>query len=340
MKNKAATIKDIANELKLNISTVSRALNNNKAISEETRKKVMKLAEKLNYRPNGIASSLRTGRGNTIGLIVPNINRHFFSNLIHGVESVLGNSGYNILICQSNELIKKEKLAINTLINARVDGIIISISKETDNAKHFEPVIERGIPIIQVDRVIEKLSTHKILNQNYNASQAAVNHLIEMGYKKIAHFSGPQYINIYKERLEGYSQAIKNSNLANKKTFIYDNILSFEQGYQLAHEIFSQKSSPDAIFAASDFSALGALQALKKLNIKVPEKVGIVGYANEPFTEMVTPTITSIDQHSVEIGKEAARIMIDRLNADNGQTIAKQLYIEPKLIIRESSKRI
>jgi DNA-binding LacI/PurR family transcriptional regulator len=339
MKKKPSTIKDIANQLHLNISTVSRALNNHKSISDATRKKVFELAEKLNYRPNGIASSLRTGRGNTIGLLVPNINRHFFSNLIYGVETILGPSGYNILICQSNELVSKEKQAINTLINARVDGIIISISKETHNSSHLEPILERGIPFIQIDRVLDSLNTHKIVNNNIKGSFIAVNHLLENGYKRIAHLAGPQFINIYKERLEGYCEAIQQSSLDDKSLIIYENILTFEQSYELALSLYAKKNAPDAFFAASDFSALGVLQALKKLNIKVPEKVGIVGYANEPFTDLVSPSISTLDQFSMEMGKEAAKIMLDELSQHNEHIAFKQLLIEPELIIRDSSKR-
>jgi LacI family repressor for deo operon, udp, cdd, tsx, nupC, and nupG len=340
MSRKASTIKDIARALDLNISTVSRALSNNKLISDDTRKKVLDYAKKINYRPNALASSLRTGKGNTIGLIVPNINRHFFSNLIYGVENVLGPAGYNIIICQSNELLNKEKQAINTLINARVDGIIISISKETKNAKHFEPIMDRDIPFIQVDRVLENLNTHKIVNNNFKASFTAVNHLIEKGYKKIAHLAGPQFINIYNDRLNGYCEAIKSSSLKSKSLLIYENMLTYEQGYELATELFSKKNPPDAFFASSDFAALGVLQALKNLKINVPQKVGVVGYANEPFTELISPSITTLDQFSMDMGKEAAKIILYELkNPNENNNIAKQIIIEPQLIIRESSSR-
>jgi DNA-binding LacI/PurR family transcriptional regulator len=339
MRKKAITIKDIARQLHLNISTVSRALKNHKSIKEETRKRVNDLATKLNYRPNALASSLRKGKGNTIGLIVPNVNRHFFSNLIYGVENILGPEGYNILICQSNEMYSKEEQAINTLINARVDGIIISISKETKDSHHIEPIIERGIPIVQIDRVLNSLHTHKILNNNVKASFDAVKHLIDKGYKKIAHLAGPQFINIYKDRFNGYCQAINESNLEDKSLIMFENIITYQQGYDLAIKLFSGRNIPDAFFAASDFSAMGVLQALKKLEIKIPEEVGIVGYANEPFTELINPAITTLDQFSIEMGKEAAKIMLEDLCELNSPGKIKQVIIDPLLIVRESSNR-
>jgi DNA-binding LacI/PurR family transcriptional regulator len=340
MKQKACTIKDIAQTLNINISTVSRALNNSNSIKEETRKLVHDLALKLNYRPNAMASSLRKGKGNTIGLIVPNINRHFFSNLIYGVETVLGASGYNILICQSTDKLEKEKQAISTLINARVDGIIISITSETEQSGHIENAIENGIVLVQVDRVLHNLNTHKIVNNNFNASYNATKHLLAQGYKKIAHLSGPQTINIYKERQAGYSKALLESDLNDKSPIIYENTILAEKSYELVMKLHAEKNLPDAFFSASDFGALGALQALQKLKIKVPETIGIVGYANEPFTELTTPSISSIDQYSIEIGKEAAQIMLNELKNKIDKKMVKQISIEPLLIIRDSSKKM
>ncbi|MBN2487038.1 MAG: LacI family DNA-binding transcriptional regulator [Bacteroidales bacterium] len=339
MKKKASTIKDIAQALNLNISTVSRALNNSRKISDETKKLVQDYAEKVNYRPNAIASSLRMGRGNTIGLVVPRINRQFFSNLIYGVEEVLNSAGYNLLICQSNELLENEKQAINTLINARVDGIIISISKQTASYKHLETVINRDIPLIQTDRVADLLPTNKIVNNNFKASYIAVQHLLDSGYKRIAHISGPLAINIYKERLNGYTKAIEDSRLSDKSPIIFENIITDSEAYKLATGLISDKKMPDAFFAASDFAALGILKALKDNNIRVPDDVGIVGFANEPFTEIISPALTSFDQYSIEMGREAARILLDELENKQENRVPKQITIDPRLIVRESSIR-
>ena len=339
MKRKASTIKDIAQELNLNISTVSRALSNSKSISDETKKLVQKYAEKVNYRPNAIASSLRMGKGNTIGLVVPSVNKYFFSNLIFGVEAVLNKAGYNLLICQSNESLEKEKQAINTLVNARVDGIIISISIETTSSKHLEMVISRDIPLIQTDRVIEELPTYKIVNDNSSSSYVAVNHLINNGYKKIAHLSGPLHINIYKERFNGYKKAIDNSSLEDKHHYVYENITSTEQAYELTLQLYKEGKLPDAFSLPATLQPWEYCARLKEKGIKAPEEVGIIGFANEPFTEIVSPTITSLNQHSIEMGKEAARIMLDQLANKQENKIPKQIMIEPQLIIRESSSR-
>lgn len=339
MKKKASTIKDIAQALNLNISTVSRALNNSPKISDDTRKLVQGFAEKVNYSPNAIASTLRMGKGNTIGLIVPNINKHFFSNLIFGVEAVLNKAGYNLLICQSNEQQEKEKQAINTLINARVDGIIISISKQTNTYKHLEMVINRDIPLIQTDRIIEQLPTNKIVNNNFKASYQAVNHLLDRGYRNIAHISGPININIYKERLNGFMKAIEESRLENINSVVFENITTVSDAYALTVKLLKSNKLPDAFFSASDFAALGVLNALKDNKVKIPEEVGIIGFANEPFTEIVSPGITSLNQYSIEMGKEAARILLDLLTNKQENRIPKQITIDPELIIRESSNR-
>lgn len=341
MKRKGSTIIDIAKALNKTASTVSRALNDHPSISPETKRQVLQMAKKLNYHPNTFAANLRKGRGNTIGLVVPRINRHFFSNVIHGVEGLANQHGFNVLICQSQESYSKEKEVINTLINNQVDGIIISISKETTEGPHIQAALDRGIPVVQFDRTLRDLATHQALNDNFTAAYEAVRHFKEQGYLKIAHLGGPQSINIYFDRYQGFLKGLKDHDLPLVMEWVFFDALSQQAAYEAARKIFSENGRPDAVFAVSDYAALGTLFALQDLNIPVPDEVGIIGFANEPFTGLTTPGLTAFDQHSEEMGRTAARLLFEQINADDqNRFIPKSISIKPELIVRKSSNRI
>ena len=238
MAKKRTTIHDIAKELELTASTVSRALNDHPKISVDTKNLVRKKAKELNYTANTLAASLRTGKAKTIGLIVPRINRFFISNTISGIESVTNKAGYNIIICQSEENFHKEEQNITTMINSRVDGIMMAISFETESSKHIEKALKNGIPIVMFDRIREDVCVSKVLNDNEQASYIAVNHLIEQGYRRIVHFAGPQHINIYQERLAGYKKALIDNGIAVDEDLIFENVLDKERGYNMACQLF------------------------------------------------------------------------------------------------------
>ncbi|MBN1599319.1 MAG: LacI family DNA-binding transcriptional regulator [Bacteroidales bacterium] len=337
MKKKTVTIDDIARYLNIATSTVSRALSDHHSISDQTKKLIKDTAKKLNYRPNSLAANFRKGKTKTIGLVVPRINRNFFSNVIHGVEYVANQFEYSLIICQSNETYKSELEAIETLMNNRVAGILISISRETRKPGHIKSVIEKGIPLVQFDRVFEEIKSNKVLNDNLNGAYSAVKGLIDQGYRRIVHFAGPYYINIYQDRYEGYKKALLDSGLTPDEKLVFENILTREEGYEKTMEIFGKANRPDAVFAASDFSALGAMIALKDMNIKIPGEVGVVGYANEPFTDYISPGLTSVDQHSVEMGQTAARLLFEEILNEDENYVPKTLTLKPDLVIRDSS---
>lgn len=339
MANKRTTIHDIAKALELTASTVSRALNDHPKISIETKEIVRKKAKELNYTANTLAASLRTGKAKTIGLIVPRINRFFISNTISGIESVTNKAGYNIIICQSEENLQKEEQNIITLINSRVDGIMIAISFETATSKHIEKARKSGIPIVQFDRIREDVPVSNVLNDNEMASYLAVTHLLEQGYTSIAHFAGPLHINIYRQRLAGYKKALKEHNIIFDESLVFENVLDKEKGYQTTCQIINNQLNVDAIFSSSDYSALGALLAAKQLQVNVPQQLGIVGFANEPFTEFVSPSLTSINQFAEEMGATVAKTIIDQIENHNEELVPKSISIVPKLIVRESSMR-
>jgi len=338
MSIKNTTIHDIARELNVTASTVSRALSDHPRISERTKERVLKVAQQLDYNPNVVASTLRKGKTNTIGIIVPKINRDFFSNSIYHMESVTAEAGYNIIICQSNESYDKEVENLKTLVSSRVDGIIISISYETLQSGHLQQVVDRGIPVVQFDRVREDLKTNIVTNDDEEGAFQAVSHLIRSGYRKVAMLSGHSEISIYEKRLEGYKKALQYHGLHYDESIVYKDIITKEHGIEVTRNILQNGYQPDAIFASSDFAALGALQVLRANNIRIPEEVGIVGYANEPFTELMTPGITSVDQHSEKIGKLTAELLLEHIENRQIHQV-KHIDVPPTLIVRGSSTK-
>lgn len=337
---KRTTIYDIAKKLNLNASSVSRALSNNSNVSEATRKLILKTAKELNYKQNSLASNLRKGHNQTIGVIVPRINQNYFSNIIAGLEEVTYQKGYNLIICQSNESYAREVKCVNTLINQHVSCIIISVSADFQDDSHLKNVIEQGIQLIQFDRVADNLETFKVLNDNEQASMEAVSHLIEQGYKRIALLEGPQNLNIFKQRRDGYITALKKHDFEVLPELMIENAWTKELGAVATRKLLSLPNPPDAIFAStSDFSALGVLEVANKMGVVVPDELGICGYSNESFTEITTPSITTIDQYSVSMGKTIANLFFQEIKPENRDAEPKVVSIKPKLIVRSSTLR-
>jgi LacI family transcriptional regulator len=276
-------------------------------------------------------------RKNIIGLIVPRINHNFFSNVIHGIESISNVHGYNLIICQSNESLNGEVDKIQALLEANVAGVIMSISSQTKNSVHIQNIINAGIPLVQLDRVNEDLYISKVVNDNESATFDSTKHLIEKGYKRIAYFSGPVYLKNYKDRLNGYKRAIVESNLPLDESLICENVITQELGIVAARELLSRKDCPDAICAAGDFSALGALEVIKDRNILVPQEMGIVGFSNEPFTMCITPSLTTLEQYSVDMGRNAAILLLDQISTPGCEP--KTITLKPRLIVRNSTNR-
>lgn len=338
-KNKV-TIHDIAKQLNTTASTVSRALQDHPRISEGMKKSVLDLAEKLNYQPNFIASSLRKGHGNTIGIVIPRIDRNFFSSVIGGIEDVASEAGYNVLISQSHEFENKEKNIVETLINGKVDGLLVSMASGTNNISHFEQAVEKGVPLIFFDRTAPKLDVSKVEIDDFLGSHMAVSHLISQGCRRIAHFSGPLNVSIYANRFRGYKAALEDHGIPYDEKLHMKLTLTREKGFNAVEQLLKLKPIPDGIFAASDFSALGAIIALKEMNIRIPQDVGVVGFANEPYAEIITPSLTSVDQHSREVGQAAAKLFLEEIDLHGNAYVPKRIILKPELIIRDSSKKI
>lgn len=331
------TIHDIAKALNISASTVSRALNDNSRISEKTKKAVKKMAEKLSYQPNAIASNLRTNCTKTIGVIIPRINRHFFSSAITGIEDLARKQGYSVIICQSNDQQIRETDCINTLFASRVDGVIASVAINSDNQDNYKIFTSRNIPLVFFDRISDELDTNMVLVDDFKGGFIATQHLLSKGCNKIAHLGGPLHLNIYINRLQGYLKALRMQNIPVTDSFIIHSNLSKEDGYKFAEEIFSQEIKPDAVFTANDTSALGVIQYCKDNDIKIPQDLAIVGFSNEPFAEYISPSLTTIEQSGFQVGLKAAELLLDVISTDDENRQVTSIVLPVKLIERQSS---
>lgn len=334
---KRITIQDLAKELNTTASTISRALHNHPGISEAMTIRVKALAQKRNYRVNAMASNLRAGKSKTLGVIVPMINRDFFANVISGVESVAFKNGFNVIICQSDNKSDKEAQHIDTLISSGVAGVLVSLGFETTDFSHFDKLTQLGIPLIFFDRAPDHDKSIKIINNDKIGAYKATLHLIEMGYKRIAHFSGPEHLQLYKDRKEGYIDALLEKGMQVDKKIIVSQKLTKVSGYEAMKKLIALKNPPDAVFSSSDYAALGALLYLKEKQIKIPEQVGLVGFSNEGFTILTGPELSSVDQHGKEIGKYSAKVFFEEISSED--FIPRTIILDPKLIIRGSSLR-
>jgi LacI family transcriptional regulator len=337
MKKEKATIHDIAEKLNITASTVSRALKDHPRISAQTKKAVLKAAQKLNYQPNHIAAALRNGKSNIIGIIVPTADRSFFSSVIRGIEEIANTSRYNVMICQTYDNYKQEVQTVEALLNARVDGIIASYAKETTDFSHFLKVKERGIPLILFDRSNSDIEVSQVVIDDFLGSYKATEHLIQQGCKRIAHFTNTLKVSIYTERLRGYREALINNGLKYDESLVTHSNLQVEDGRNSMLQLLKLKETPDAVFSASAFGAMGAMQALKEKNIKIPDQIALVGFSNELFTSFTEPTLTTVDQHSMRMGNAAAEIFLEEITNDNLKFIPQRIVLKPELIVRQSS---
>ncbi|HMO61003.1 MAG TPA: LacI family DNA-binding transcriptional regulator [Ferruginibacter sp.] len=336
----AITIKDISKALGLSTSTVSRALRGSYEISSETKKLVLEYAEKINYRPNPVALSLKGRRNCSIGVIVSEIANNFFSQAINGIESIAYNRGYHIIISQSHESYEREVVNIQHLASRSVDGLLVSLSSETKDLSYLMNMHEKGMPIVFFDRISEGLNTFKVIADNAKASYDATNHLIKKGYKRIAHITNAVNLSITKERLDGYKKALEEKGLPyNEKYVQYCN-----HGGMVAEEIdvaiknlMSQKQKPDAVVTASDRITTCLLSAAKKLKLKIPENLGVVGFTNTNIPELFNPPLTTIRQPAFEMGQVATELLIKIIESKRPITEFETKILDTELTVRESA---
>jgi len=336
---KKTTIYDIAKALNITVSTVSRALSNFPAISETTKKAVLETAKKLNYSPNRLASALKSGKTHIIGVIVPSVQAHFFASIIHSIEDGLKDSGYRVILYQSNESLENEINGVRTLLEAQVDGIMASMSLETQDVSHFSEIIKQNKPLILFDRVHPDLNVPTVTLDDFGAGYLAAQHLIDQGYKKIAFITTVHQIKIFNDRLKGYKAALEKNNLPVLEENIIYGGLSIKDGRFGAGKLMRSAYKPDAIIAGDDFTALGVIKKLKEID-ETPPKIGVIGFANEAFSAYITPNLSTIDQHANQMGSECANMFLKMIAQENPYKNIDHVVLNPSLVERQSTDKL
>ncbi|MES2431412.1 MAG: LacI family DNA-binding transcriptional regulator [Bacteroidota bacterium] len=338
----AITIKDIAKALGLSTSTVSRALRGSYEISPETKKLVLEYAEKFNYRPNPIALSLKERRSRSIGVIVTEIANNFFSQAINGIESIAYNRGYHVIISQSHESYEREIVNMQHLSSRSVDGLLVSLSTETENVDHFKSLHEKGLPLVFFDRITEDIETHKVIVDNYKGSYEATEHLIKSGFKKIAHLTSSSHLSITKERSQGYKDALAKYGIPLNESYIkYCNHggMILAEVEDAVKELMNLKQKPDAIFTASDRVTTSCLSTFKTLGISVPNDMGIIGFTNSGLVELLNPSLSAVKQPAFEMGQIATELLIQLIESKRPVTEFDTKILNTELCIRDSSNK-
>ncbi|MGJ5640644.1 LacI family DNA-binding transcriptional regulator [Formosa sp. S-31] len=337
---KEITIYDIAKETNYSPSTVSRALNNNSNISEKTIKKIQEAARKMGYSPNTMAANLRNSKSNTIGILISRINRPFVSNLISGIEETARNAGYNVIISQSYDEYEIEVNNSEALYNSRIAGLISSLAMETQNYEHFKKFIDQGIPVVFVDRVPDLFNVYKVIIDNYSAGYNATKHLIEQGCTRIAHFAGLQHRMVFQHRKQGYLNALKEHNIAvDENLIIHFKSLSLEEGKKATKTLLKSETPPDGIFSANDTAAVGAIMSAKKLGVKIPDDLCIIGFNNDPIATIVDPPLSTIKHPARKMGELSALRVLNHTHDNTITKVSEISMLKTEVLVRASSSR-
>jgi LacI family transcriptional regulator len=341
MKFEAVTIKDIARALGISTSTVSRALRDSYEISPETKKMVLECAEKLNYKPNPIALSLKERRSRSIGVVVCEIANNFFSQVINGIESIAYDRGYNVIISQSRESYDREVIDLQYLASRGVDGLLISLSTETNDLSHLNALHEKGLPVVLFDRISEDINTHKVVVDNFKGAYDATEFLIKNGHTRIAVITNSEFLSITHERLAGYKEAMAANGLTINENYIqhcfYGGML-FEEIEDAVNNLLTQDQKPEAIFTTSDKLTTGSLKTLKRRGVKVPLDISLVGFSNTDIAELLDPPLTVIRQPASEMGKAATELLLQLVESKRPIKEFEKRILTPELQIRESTR--
>ena len=335
---KKLTLKQIARELDVSVSTVSKALRDSVEISEDTRQKIKAFAKLYNYKPNNIALSLKNRKTKTIGVIIPEIIHHFFTTVISGIEQVANEKGYHVIICMSNNSFDKEVINMELLANGSTDGFIISVAKETQQKEdyhHLQEVIEQGMPLVMFDRVIDEINCDKVIIDDVIGAKEAVQHLIDIKCKNIALISTVDYVSVGKLRTQGYLEALTENGMEINHDFILK-IEDFDNSEQEIRNFLKGKNV-DAVFAVNEHFAIYAIKAFAEQGLKVPDDVSVVGFTNGELSKLFNPSLTTVSQHGAEIGARAANLLIKKLESEEEGPF-ETIIVETELIQRNSTK--
>ena len=337
MRKRHVSLKDLAKELEVSISTVSRALRNHPDISPDLTEKIKRLALKRNYSPNPLAMGLLRQQTNMIGVIVPDLVTHFFASIIFGIESAAKENGYYIIIASSNESYQKEAEAVKNLLNTRVDGIIACLSQETERFDHFERILNNEIPLVFFDRVCETLNTPAVTVDGNEAVKKIIHHLHQNGCKRIAYISGPNYLNISKNRKKGYLQGLKECNLRYDPELFLECNLNPLEAKIATEKLLNLPQTPDAIFGINDTVIFAAMKEIKRRGLKIPADIALVGFTDEFHATVVDPPLTSVVHPTYRMGEEATHLFLKA--RERVRSFSQQVILQTELVIRESSIR-
>lgn len=337
MSKRHVSLKDIAKELGVSISTVSRALNNHPDISPEITKKVQKMAAEMNYTPNPLAMGLLKQATRMIGVIVPDLVTHFYSSIISGIEDIAEQKGYYILIASSNETLQKEIKAVENLLKTRVEGLIVCLSQETKDYGHFDRLIKNNIPLVFFDRVCRTGEVSSVIVDNVDAARKITRHFYKNGFRRIAYIAGPDHLNISRERTRGYISGLKSCGLEFNPELLVKCNLSSKEAIRATACLLDLPERPDAIFGINDTVAFAAMKEIKRRGLRIPDDIALVGFTDEFHSTVVDPAMTSITHPTFEIGQEAARLFFRSI--ENPEAEPKQVVLSTKLIVRKSSER-
>lgn len=332
---KPITIKDIARELNISVSTVSRALQNHPDISVRTKELVQECAKQLNYKPNLMASNLRTCKNTTIGVVIPELNHHFFSSVLDGIEQAANEAGYHIIICQTREDVNREIESLHTLIGSRVAGILVGVTKQTTDLSHLQEVIDSGIPLILYDRPCPSLKCDQVVSDDYTGAYKAVEYLIQTGCQRVMCFTSSMQLEVSRRRFQGWRDALQRYGVPMNSDWVVECDTHMKAIVDTPH-ILQSDHRPDAVFCVNDDCAAGVLHAAKILGVKIPDELSICGFSDAPICRATMPMLTTVQQHGVEIGKHAMLRLLNRLNGDNRHSQTEMVPTD--LIVRETTK--
>lgn len=335
MIKKGFGIKNIAAMLGISVSTVSRALRDAHDISPETKERVIALAKKLNFKPNKNAAALASGSTKNIGVIIPFITNYYFGTVISGIQEEAYKLGYNIILFVTNDEVEREINLIHNLDLTSLDGLLISISSNTTNTSHFEELMNNNFPIVFFDRTPSNINASKVMQNDYEGAFTATKHLINKGYRHIAHLAGPESLDFSKERLRGFLSAMQKAHLPIKSEFIIHSGFTQQDGYQDTEKLLELACIPDAIFAINDRKAIGVIQALKKGGKVVGKEIAVIGFTNDPISTIIEPALTTIEEPAFEIGKQSFQLLIKHIKIKGFE--ARTVIIPCKLIERDSA---
>ncbi len=335
------TLKKIAKGFDVSISTVSKALKDSHEISEEVKERIQAFAKYYHYKPNSLALNLRNQKTKTIGVIIPQIVHHFFSKVISGIEHIANEKGYNVMICLSNESYEKEVLNMDMLASGVVDGIIVSVAKQTEEKgdyTHFKELINNGIPLVLFDRKIDEIQCNKVLVDDFGGGYIAAQHLIDIGCKKIAILTTPNHVTVGNIRLEGYIKALTDNNMLVDESLIVKVIEDHDIADQIK-EIFRKSNCPDGIFAVNEIYAATAVKIAKNKGLNVPNDIAIMGFTDGLISQFSSPQLTTVAQHGFTMGEKSMEILLEELNQQDTDYQYQTNIISTDIVIRESTKK-